>query len=218
MAMSDKFSFSKRPKTVGLFGLSANPPHYGHIKMAQYVHNILGLDEIWWIVAAQNPLKPAEGMAPFEDRLKMCRIISAPYPWLKVTDIEQRCGTQRTYDTLTLLKSMNRNIDFTWIMGADNLAGFHKWYKWRDIADMLPIAVLARPGETEQARMSRAGIEMHKFENAEEMKHQPSGYVILDNPMVEISSTSLRQNPQARLAGTSPAVNSHIRSQQLYGF
>ena len=157
-------------------------------------------------------------MAPFADRVQMCRILTQPYKWLKVTDIEERCGTQRTFDTLSILTDMNPDTNFAWIMGADNLAGFHKWYKWQEIANLMPIAVLARPGETDKARMSQAGIEMTQIHAPADLIHAQSGYSILDNPMVDISSTQLRQNSERRITGTSPDVIKHIQSHQLYGF
>ena len=207
-----------QPRKIGLFGLSANPPHYGHVKMAQYAKAALGLDEVWWIVAAQNPLKPIQGMAPFADRLRMCRMIADDYDWLKVSDIEQRQKLNRTYDVLQALRDESPDAHFIWMMGADNLANFHQWYKWQDMADMLPIAVMARPGDMSQALKAPALQYIPLIQNSSQWPQHERGLILLDNPMVEISSTRLRQNLQSGAQDTSRHVLDHIRENNLYGF
>ena len=193
-------------KKIGLFGLSANPPHYGHVKMAQYAKSVLGLDEVWWIVAAHNPLKDAAELAPFEDRVKMCEIIADDYKWLKVSDVEQRLGLNKSFDVIKAVVAENPENQFTWIIGGDNLVNFHKWYKWQDILNILPVAVMARPGQMEAAARSPA------YGYARTLPENP--FTLLDNPLVPISSTALRQNLNAEY--TNPKVIDHIRQKRLY--
>lgn len=197
---------SLNTKKIGLFGLSANPPHYGHVKMAQYAKAVLGLDEVWWIVAAQNPLKSSIGMASFSDRLKMCQIIAEDYEWLKVSDIENRMNLNRSFDTITAIKQSHPQYNFTWIIGGDNLVDFHKWYKWQDILRVVPLAVMARPGQMRAALSSPAYI----YASARDK----NPITILDNPLVDISSTTLRQS--LNRGQTKPQVIEHIRQNGLY--
>lgn len=135
----------RKRRAVGLLGGSFNPAHGGHRRMSLEALHRLRLDEIWWLVSPQNPLKPAAGMAPLDTRLRHARRV-ARHPRIRPTAIEQQLGTTRTADTLEALKKRFPHVRFLWLMGADNLGQFHRWYKWRHIARLVPIVVLARPG------------------------------------------------------------------------
>jgi nicotinate-nucleotide adenylyltransferase len=130
--------------SVGLLGGSFNPAHGGHRRMSLAALERLGLDEIWWLVSPQNPLKPVAGMAPLAARLASAKAI-ARHPRIRVTAIEDELGTQLTIDTLQALKRRHPQVRFLWLMGADNLLQFHRWAHWRDIARAVPIVVMARP-------------------------------------------------------------------------
>ncbi len=134
----------KKGFSVGLLGGSFNPAHGGHRRMSLAALKRLGLDELWWLVSPQNPLKPVAGMAPLGARLASARRI-ARHPRIRPTDIEAELGTQLTIDTLQALKRRFPQVRFLWLMGADNLAQFHRWAAWRDIARLVPIVVMARP-------------------------------------------------------------------------
>lgn len=115
----------------------------------------LGLDEIWWLVSPQNPLKPKAGMAPLPARLASAKVV-ARHPRIRPTAIETELGTQRTIDTLTALKRRFPHVRFLWLMGSDNLAQFHRWAAWRDIARSVPIVVMARPDYVGQSQTAPA--------------------------------------------------------------
>ena len=104
----------------------------------------LNLDEIWWLVSPQNPLKPAAGMAPLGARLASARA-AARHPRIKVTAIEAQLGTRFAIDTVTALQHCHPKSRFIWVMGADILPELHRWHRWRDLLHRVPIAVLARP-------------------------------------------------------------------------
>jgi nicotinate-nucleotide adenylyltransferase len=105
----------------------------------------LGLDEVWWLVSPQNPLKPVAGMAPFAARLASART-QARHPRIRVSAIEAELGTRLTVDTVQALRRRFPQLRFLWLMGADNLQQFHRWADWRGIARTVPIVVMARPG------------------------------------------------------------------------
>ena len=130
-------------KTVGLLGGSFNPAHDGHRYISLQALKLLGLDEIWWLVSPLNPLKKASGMASYERRLDSAEKI-ARHPRIHVSDIEYRIGTRYTVDTLTKLEELYPDVNFVWLMGADNLDQLPKWYRWREIMRSVPIAVFAR--------------------------------------------------------------------------
>ncbi|WP_448582943.1 nicotinate-nucleotide adenylyltransferase [Thermaurantiacus sp.] len=145
----------RRRHSVGLLGGSFNPAHGGHRIISLEVMRRFRLDEVWWLVSPQNPLKPAFGMAPLAVRMASARAV-ARHPRLRVTDIEARLGTQRTVDTIAGLKALYPHLRFLWIMGADNLLQFHRWTAWREIARSVPIVVVARPGYTGRSQFAPA--------------------------------------------------------------
>ena len=145
----------KKGFSVGLLGGSFNPAHGGHRRMSLAAMRLFGLDEVWWLVSPQNPLKPAQGMAPLAVRLASARAV-AGHPRIRVTAIEQELGTQLTADTVPALKARFPQVRFLWMMGADNLLQFHRWADWRSIAREVPIVVMARPHYTGQSQFAPA--------------------------------------------------------------
>lgn len=133
--------------TVGLFGGSFNPPHQGHVLVAEIALRRLGLNQLWWMVTPGNPLKNHAELAGLEERVELSRDI-APGPKVKVTAFEAAHKLHYTAQTLDFVKTRNPGVHFVWIMGADNLRHFHRWQNWRGIARTFPIAVIDRPGST----------------------------------------------------------------------
>jgi nicotinate-nucleotide adenylyltransferase len=131
-------------RRIGLLGGSFNPAHGGHLHVSREALKRLGLDEVWWLVAPQNPLKPVQGMAPFEERLAGATRL-ARNERIRVLDLERRLGTRYTVDTVTALRRLFPKTRFVWLMGADNLAQIRSWQRWTRIFAALPIAVFARP-------------------------------------------------------------------------
>ena len=135
-------AFARR--SVGLFGGSFNPAHDGHRHIALAALAGLGLDEIWWLVSPQNPLKADDGMMPLADRLAGAAL-QARHPAMRVTDLETELGTTFTAETLDRIKAMYPRHRFVWIMGADNLVQIPEWKDWSKIFHTVPVAVFARP-------------------------------------------------------------------------
>ncbi len=144
-----------RGRRVGLFGGSFNPPHAGHLRVATEALRRLRLDEVWWIVALRNPLKPADILADFHQRLAATHQL-AVHPRFRVLDIEARLGVSRTFDLLDALDPLLAQGCCVWVMGADSFAQLHRWHKWRQVMTRLPIAVFDRPRATLAALTSPA--------------------------------------------------------------
>jgi nicotinate-nucleotide adenylyltransferase len=138
------------PRRVGLLGGSFNPAHAGHRHISLSALRRLGLDEIWWLVSPQNPLKANADMAPMAHRMAKARAVAA-HPRIRVSDIERVLDTRYTIDTLAALERLFPTIRFVWLMGADNLAQMAQWKRWPDICRLTPFAVLDRPGNATRA-------------------------------------------------------------------
>ena len=130
---------------IGLVGGSFNPAHDGHIHVALEARRALNLDQIWWLVSPQNPLKSPDDMASLATRLAHAREITTHYPFLRVLAPEAGLPQNYTYNTLTYLKKTMPLARLVWIMGADNLDQFSRWHRHQDMIRLLPIAVIDRP-------------------------------------------------------------------------
>jgi nicotinate-nucleotide adenylyltransferase len=141
-----------RDLKVGLLGGSFDPAHAGHAHVAETALRRLGLDRVWWLVSPQNPLKASS--SPLPARMASARQVATGSAMI-VTDLESRLGTRYTIDTLKTLKRHYPGVQFVWLMGADNLAGFEHWRGWEEIARLVPICVVSRPSAGPRARLGR---------------------------------------------------------------
>lgn len=137
---------------IGLFGGSFDPAHAGHAHVAETALKRLKLDYVWWIPARGNPLKSTQTV--FEKRFASAESM-ARGPKMRVTDIEKRLDLSYTNALIQHLKTTAPKAHFVWIMGGDNLINFHHWQGWNEIAEAVPIAVVARPGAGARARFSK---------------------------------------------------------------
>jgi len=181
---------------TGLLGGSFNTAHRGHRRISAAAMRALGLDELWWLVSPGNPLKPAMGMAPLSARLASARRMAQGLP-IRVTAIERQLGTVYTIDTLRALRRLYPRRRFLWVMGADNLAQFHRWRQWRQIAQTLPIAVVSRPGYEGDAHAAVAMGWLRRFVRpADQARHwtewRPPALVLLRLPLDPTSATRIR--------------------------
>ena len=129
-------------KSVGLLGGSFDPPHKGHKYISIEAKKLLQINEIWWLVTPQNPLKISEP-ATYQERITNCKEISKDKPIL-IKEIEKKINSKYTYQTLDYLLHHYTNIKFFWIMGADNLINFHKWKNSDLISSICNILVFDR--------------------------------------------------------------------------
>ena len=183
--------------TIGLFGGSFNPPHEGHRLVAETALRRLGLDRLWWLVTPGNPLKDTSGLPNQAARAAACRALLGRQPRITVTGIEAAIGTRYTEETIAFLKARCPGVRFVWIMGADNLAGFHRWQKWRAIAAAVPIAIIDRPGATLRAAASPAArafaqARIDESDSALLAALRPPAWVFLHGRRSPQSSTRLR--------------------------
>ncbi|HTQ14902.1 MAG TPA: nicotinate-nucleotide adenylyltransferase [Rhizomicrobium sp.] len=182
---------------IGLLGGSFNPAHEGHLHVTETALKRLGLDYVWWLVAPQNPLKPAAGMAPLCERIAVAADRFEQHPRIAIVDVETAFGTRYTIDTLTALKRRFPQVHFVWLMGTDNLQGFRRWKRWADIALSVPIAVVMRPGSTLATLHAKAAQRfVCSRRDRSALRHlataSPPCLVVLDGRRSGASSTAIR--------------------------
>ena len=190
---------------VGLFGGSFNPAHEGHAHVAETARRRLCLDRVLWLVSPQNPLKPTHETASLADRMAGARAAAHGRAMI-VTDAETRLGVQYTIDTIRRLKARYPQVRFVWIMGADGLAGFHRWRGWTQILREVPVAVIARPWVSLKSRFAPA-TERFAYARIPSRRARllpsatPPCWAFLRAPLNFQSSTALRERArrEARL-------------------
>jgi nicotinate-nucleotide adenylyltransferase len=181
---------------IGLFGGTFDPPHAAHRGACLLAMKRLGLDRVWWLVTPGNPLKDTHGLAPLAARVVAARVL-ADHPRIDVTDLEARLGTHYTYATLRYLIRRCPQVHFVWIMGADNLRSFHRWQRWRDIANLVPFAVVDRLGPSLYASAGVAGQALAHARLPENAAltlpgRRPPAWIYLHGLKSPLSSTALR--------------------------
>lgn len=188
---------------VGLYFGSFNPIHTGHLSLAKYLVEHRIVDEVWFVVSPNNPLKSEKGLLNHQLRFDMVKLAVKDNPSFKVCDVEFSMPVPSyTIDTLHLLRQTYPDIDFTLLIGSDNALVFDKWKNYQDILKEFPVLVYPRKG--------------YDFKEVEAKFLQMK---LLDTPFYDISSTEIRK----RIVGNedysvyvTPEVEEFIKENNLY--
>ena len=183
---------------IGLLGGSFNPPHVAHRAISQFAIKRLKLDRVWWLVTPGNPLKTTGGLHDLDARAEAARKM-ADDPRIDISCLESVIGTRYTVDTVTYLRRRAAGLRLVWIMGADNLAQFHRWQNWRRIASEMPIAVIDRPPQSFRALAAPAAQALARYRVPENQAarladQQAPAWVFLTGMKLNLSSTGLRNS------------------------
>jgi nicotinate-nucleotide adenylyltransferase len=187
---------------VGLLGGSFNPAHAAHRAVSVNALKRLALDRVWWLVTPSNPLKSADRPSSVTKRLATARKV-ANHPRIAVTGFEQDRASSYTIDTLRFLKRRYPAVQFVWLMGADNLAEFHRWKDWQEIFRLVPIAIFDRPRFRLKAMSSKAAIRFapYRVDDSDALGLAgllPPAWTVLSGPLSPLSSTALRGEKSAK--------------------
>ena len=181
---------------IGLFGGSFDPPHSGHLHVAETAMKHLGLDQVWWFPTPGNPLK--EAPSDYDARFAAVEALTRHHRRFRVSDVEKRLSLRYTIDLVALLKQHCRQAQLVWIMGGDSLMTFHYWKDWRQLTERVPVAVVARPGFELAARVSPFAklLEQRRLPDHAALAlpaRSAPAWVYLSAPLNPVSSTLLRQ-------------------------
>ena len=183
-------------KHIGLLGGSFDPPHRGHLYISLEAKKVLKLDQIWWLVTPQNPLKILKP-ANYRERILNCKKITKNYP-IFIKEIEKKINSKYSFQTIKYLSNHYSNTKFYWLMGADNLINFHKWQNAHKIFNEIPIVVFRRYGYNEKALKSYTSNFYKNFKINEkniriESFYKLPAWTIIQNKEIKISSTEIRK-------------------------
>ena len=186
---------------LGILGGTFDPPHLGHIALAQSAIKELSLSKILFIPSRIPPHKLSTNVSPENDRLKMLEFALGDYPDMEITDMEfRRTGKSYTYETILELKKLYHNDELFFIIGADNIHEMESWYKPDELVTMINFVAANRPG----------------FEPHGRFKDQVKMFEMVPN---NISSTEIRKKVSLGedVSGyVNPAVNEYIMKNRLY--
>jgi nicotinate-nucleotide adenylyltransferase len=198
LSVAQAMPFYSNGMRIGLLGGSFNPPHAAHRAISLFAIKRLKLDRVWWLVTPGNPLKDHGSLRDLDARAEAARKM-ANDPRIDVSCLESVIGTRYTVDTISYLRRRASGLRFVWIMGADNLAQFHRWQNWRRIASEIPIAVVDRPPQSFRALAAPAAQALARYRLPENQAgrladQRAPAWVFLAGLKLNLSSTGLR-NP-----------------------
>ena len=182
-------------KHIGLLGGSFDPPHRGHLYISIEAKKIFSLEEIWWLVTPQNPLKISKP-ATYNERFNNCNNITKVTPII-IKEMEKKINSQYTYQTLNYLLKKYTRIKFYWLMGADNLINFHKWQHWRQIFNEISVVIFKRHGYNNRALNSItsktfATAQIKSLHLHQELFQILPSWAWVNNREIKISSSEIR--------------------------
>ncbi len=193
--------------TIGcLFG-SFDPPHLGHVAIAEHMLKAAGLDQVWLVVTPQNPFKQDRKLSPDQHRLAMTRLAVQGKPGLNASGFELDLPKPNyTVDTLAFMRQRWPDLTFELIIGSDNLASLHQWKDADQILAHHRVLVYPRPGLDEHLQLA-------------ELASHPQVTLVRDLPLMEVSSTGIRvriRNWKPLNGLVDPVVEAYIRQSGLY--
>ena len=181
-------------KSIGLFGGSFNPAHDGHLDVSVFALNTLGLDEIWWLVSPQNPLKDSADTAPMNERVLSCMRVVGNHDNIRILQLETLLNTQYTIDTVGAILEQYADNTFVWIMGTDNLLSMQDWKNWQNLWQTIPMGVVNRYPYDDDGMQSPVMQKYADKQVAPEMlKNTPApAWTFLKMPYNNANSTDIR--------------------------
>lgn len=199
-----------KPKVqkIGLFGGTFDPVHVGHLIIAEFIREAIGLTKIYFIPTKIHPFKNNRFIQSAQHRLKMLELATGDNHDFSISDFElQQPGTSYTIDTVKSFRQLypQDRFDLCFLVGADNLGQFHLWKQPDKLAKLCQLILFSRPG----------------FETSAETNSYSSAFRFIETPLVEISSTDIRKRIRQGLSIrylVPPEVEAYIKENALYKF
>lgn len=196
---------------IALLGSSFDPPHIGHLLIAQQVKEILKIDEVWLMPAYQHAF--GKKLTDKKHRLAMVKLVQSAF--IKVSELEiKRGGISYAIDTLQKLHQQYSDNTFFWILGSDQLDEFHKYKDWKEIVNNYSLIVFPRESVLNQR--------IEKVKHKLRLTKVPKNIIVMNSSdliLTNISSSAIRQRIKKGLSIkhlVTEQVEEYIRKHKLY--
>ncbi|MBN1121497.1 MAG: nicotinate (nicotinamide) nucleotide adenylyltransferase [Anaerolineae bacterium] len=194
---------------IGVFGGTFDPPHIGHLILAEVARDSLDLEAVLWVVAADPPHKQGLSITPVSHRLQMVELVAADNAAFRVSTVDvERPGPHYSVDMLRLLSGQYPDDELVFIIGGDSLADLPQWHQPRELIEMTKLAVLNRP---------TASFDWPALESA--IPGLREHVVMLHGPQIAVAGVDLRRRfhkgQSVRYLIPEPII-SYIRANNLY--
>jgi nicotinate-nucleotide adenylyltransferase len=195
---------------IGILGGTFDPPHIGHLILAEYATDSLELTRLLFVPAANPPHKQDELKTPISDRVKMLELALADNMQFSISRVDiDRPGPHYSVDTVSLIKRQYSGSEFYFVMGGDSLRDLPTWYRPDELIRLCKLAIMRRPG-----------VDIRPDMHEDVLPGMKDRIIIFDAPLIEISSTEIA----ARLAQhrsirylVPDKVREYIEAYRLYG-
>ena len=174
-------SFRKNEKKVGILGGTFDPPHIGHLHISKTAIKKLKLNKVLWLITKKNPLKQKPYLS-INLRIQLSKEIIKSQKKISIKYFDNRVKSKNTFQILKYLKKNNKESKLFFLIGADNLINFHRWYNWKKIPKLAKIIVFARPKYSIKALRSVAAKKLKKNE-----------WIYINSKKINISSSLIRK-------------------------
>ena len=160
---------NNKKKKIGILGGSFDPAHKGHIKISIEAKKKYKINKIIWTITKKNPFK-SKSYFELKKRIDFAKKITKQHSFISVKYYEDKLKSNRTINLINYIKKKNINTEIFFLMGADNLISFHKWYKWQKISSICNILVFDRTNYKSKSlksiafkKLSKKGLKFIKF-------------------------------------------------------
>ena len=172
---------NNKNKKIGILGGSFDPAHKGHIKISIEAKKQFKISKIIWAITKKNPFK-SETLFSLRERISIGKKITKKYNFISIKFYEDKIKSNKTIDLINYLKKKNSKFEIFFLMGADNLINFHKWYKWKAISSKCNILVFDRKNYKSKSLKSKAFKKLNS-----------KGLIFIKFKKINISSSKLRK-------------------------
>ena len=169
-------------KKIGILGGTFDPPHNGHLTISKFSINKLKLKQVIWAITKKNPFKK-KPLISLEKRILLCRKIIKRNNKIKVKSYDDIVKSSETINLINFLKKRDKNVEYFFLMGSDNLINLHRWKKWRELSRKCRITVFPRRGYVANSLNSK----LFRSLNMDDV-------LFLKSKMLNISSSKIRKN------------------------
>ena len=172
---------NNKSKKIGILGGSFDPAHKGHIKISIEAKKQFKIDKIIWAITRKNPFK-SKSFFELKKRIIFAKKITKKYNFISVSFYEDKIKSNKTINLIKYVKNKNNRSEIFFLMGADNLIFFHKWYKWKIISSKCNILVFDRTNYKSKSLKSKAFKKLNS-----------KGLIFIKFKKINISSSKLRK-------------------------